>query len=199
MLIQGQVGPTSTQSAAPGSTPTMRMGQLGDVVVSELHGRFYEQTYRGSLFSGGISALTSISAATITNHAIPIEILIPVRIVGAAAGRITKNAFRNGDTSKVFATFNSSLRTLATPNAVLSSIGHTEHIKMTKIPEIDESLIVYSAMGIHANGEIGFRICINGLKAAYANGDIPIKNPKGIATSIASKKPSPTRAKEKAN
>ena len=66
MLIQGQVGPTSTQSVQPGSNPTVRMGQLGDVIVSELHGRFYEQNYRGGLFSGGISALTSISAATFT-------------------------------------------------------------------------------------------------------------------------------------
>jgi len=67
MLIQGQVGPTSTQSVAPGSTPPVRQGQLGDVIVSELHGRFYEQTYRGALFSGGIAAVTSISAATFTS------------------------------------------------------------------------------------------------------------------------------------
>lgn len=67
MLIQGQVGPSSVQSAAPGTNPTMRMGQLGDVIVSELHGRFYEQAYRGALFSGGISSLTSISNATFTS------------------------------------------------------------------------------------------------------------------------------------
>lgn len=67
MLIQGQVGPLSTQSASPGATPPVRQGQLGDVIVSELHGRFYEQAYRGALFSGGISALTSISNATFTS------------------------------------------------------------------------------------------------------------------------------------
>jgi hypothetical protein len=65
MLIQGQVGPTSTQSAQPGANPPIRMGQLGDVVVSELHGRFYEQTYRGNMFSYGM-ALTALTTTTAT-------------------------------------------------------------------------------------------------------------------------------------
>ncbi len=39
---------------------------------------------------------TSISAATITSQAIPIEIRMPVRMVGAAAGRITVNARLSG-------------------------------------------------------------------------------------------------------
>jgi hypothetical protein len=58
MIIQGQVGPTSTQSAQPGATPPLRLGQLGDAVVSELHGRFYEQTYRGNFFRYGTTAST---------------------------------------------------------------------------------------------------------------------------------------------
>ena len=40
MLIQGSVGQPSTTSIPAGTTPTMRQGQLGDVIVSELHGRF---------------------------------------------------------------------------------------------------------------------------------------------------------------
>lgn len=56
MLIQGQVGPTSTQSVQPGTTPPIRQGQLGDVIVSELHGRFYEQAYRGNFFRSGTSS-----------------------------------------------------------------------------------------------------------------------------------------------
>lgn len=56
MLIQGQVGPTSTQSVGAGSTPPVRQGQLGDVIVSELHGRFYEQAYRGNFFRVGTTA-----------------------------------------------------------------------------------------------------------------------------------------------
>ena len=60
MIIQGQVGaPAGTN--APGSTPAIRQGQLGDLVVSELHGRFYEQTYRGAVFSTFVNALTIAS------------------------------------------------------------------------------------------------------------------------------------------
>jgi len=72
----------------------------------------------------------------------PIEIRMPVRIVGAAAGRITVKARLMVPTSSVRATLIHSLRTAATPNAVLSSIGHTEQMKITKIAEIEESLMV---------------------------------------------------------
>lgn len=42
-----------------------RGGRQGDTIVSELHGRFYEQTYRGRVFSIG-SGLTALSANTIS-------------------------------------------------------------------------------------------------------------------------------------
>ncbi len=64
MLIQGVVGAPS-QSLQPGSNPSLRQGQLGDLVVTELHGKWYEQCYRGNLFSVGMSA-TALSANTIT-------------------------------------------------------------------------------------------------------------------------------------
>src|SRR5690242_21754432 len=83
---------------------------------------------------------TSISAATMTSQAMPMEMRMPVRIVGAAAGRITVKARLTVPTSSVRATLIHSLRTLATPKAVLSNIGHTEQMKMTKIAEIEESL-----------------------------------------------------------
>lgn len=62
MLIQGQVGPASVQSLSSGTNPTIRMGQLGDIVVSELHGRYYEQAYRGSVFSLSVSTAAAITA-----------------------------------------------------------------------------------------------------------------------------------------
>ncbi len=58
---------------------------------------------------------TSISAAMITSQAMPIEMRIPVMMVGAAAGRITRNAVRHGPASSVRATFSHSRRTLPTP------------------------------------------------------------------------------------
>lgn len=74
MLVQGQVGPASSQSLGVGSTPILRQGQLGDTIVSELHGRFYEQVYRGNVYSIG-SSLTALSANTITLSATSTPIL----------------------------------------------------------------------------------------------------------------------------
>lgn len=65
MLLQGTVGPTLESD---GVTPTggVRQGKAGDIIVTELHGRFYEQCYRGALFS--ISAnITALSANTIVS------------------------------------------------------------------------------------------------------------------------------------
>src|SRR5262245_25046251 len=130
---------------------------------------------------------TSISAATITSHAMPMEMRMPVRIVGAAAGRMIVNARRNVPTSSVLATLSHSRRTEATPNAVLIIVGHNEQLKIKKIDERLESLIVYSASGIQASGEIGLRIWINGSRALLIKGDIPIRKPTGTATATASR------------
>src|SRR5215831_15332519 len=51
---------------------------------------------------------TSISAATITSHAMPMEMRMPVRIVGAAAGRMMVKARRKVPTSSVRATLSHS-------------------------------------------------------------------------------------------
>jgi hypothetical protein len=62
-LFQGTVGP---QVVLDGATVNLRTGRGADLIASELHGRFYEQNYRGNLYSGGMSALTSISNVTFT-------------------------------------------------------------------------------------------------------------------------------------
>jgi hypothetical protein len=60
--ISGQVGP---QTIADGVTSQpLRQGRLADLIVSELHGRFYEQVSRGNVYSIGCQ-LTALSAATI--------------------------------------------------------------------------------------------------------------------------------------
>lgn len=48
-----------------GATPTARGGRTGESIVSELHGRFYEQLSRGNVYSIG-SGATALSANTIT-------------------------------------------------------------------------------------------------------------------------------------
>jgi hypothetical protein len=75
MIIQGQVG-TTPQSLTTGVTPSVRQGQLGDTVVSQLHGRFYEPAYRGNLFIANIPAYTLVvnnaTSANTTTGAVPI-------------------------------------------------------------------------------------------------------------------------------
>lgn len=62
-VAQGQVGEQLNQD---GTSPLQgfRQGKQGDFISSELHGRFYEQAYRGRTFSIGC-ALTPLSAATV--------------------------------------------------------------------------------------------------------------------------------------
>ena len=70
MNIACQVGP---QVLADGSITQPRLGKTGDIVVQELHGRFFEQTYRGNVYSAG-GGLVALSANTIalTASATPI-------------------------------------------------------------------------------------------------------------------------------
>lgn len=53
------------QNVASGTDPSvLRQGNQIDLIVSELNGRFYEQTYRGRAFSIGCQ-LTALSSATV--------------------------------------------------------------------------------------------------------------------------------------
>src|SRR3984893_13763341 len=65
MLLQGTTGPVLVQD---GVTPPsgVRTGRLGDAIVSELHGRFYEQVFRGNVYSVGMTTLAALSANTAT-------------------------------------------------------------------------------------------------------------------------------------
>lgn len=62
MLFNTLVG---VQNLADGAQPVARAGKQADTIVSELHGRFYEQNYRNNLFSSGMTT-TAISNATFT-------------------------------------------------------------------------------------------------------------------------------------
>lgn len=63
MQIQGTVAAgASNASQAPGTVAQMRQGQLGDIMVSELQGRYYEQTYRKNKFSWSNTAAVTPAA-----------------------------------------------------------------------------------------------------------------------------------------
>lgn len=60
MLLQNVVGqPTS---AGNNAIVSGRSGQLGDAIVSELHGRYYETTYRGNSFLLSVSTAAAVTA-----------------------------------------------------------------------------------------------------------------------------------------
>jgi hypothetical protein len=52
-----------------------RSGQLGDAIVSQLHGQFYETNYRGNAYFSGHTAVQALSANTITLTATTTPIL----------------------------------------------------------------------------------------------------------------------------
>lgn len=62
MIQQNIVGPSSP--SANNAIIPARAGQLGDLVVSELHGRYYETTYRGNSFSLSVVTAAAVTAYT---------------------------------------------------------------------------------------------------------------------------------------
>jgi hypothetical protein len=62
MNLQNQVG---SQAVGDGVQTNSRAGNQGDLIVSELQGRFYEQCYRGSLYCFGLSNTAMVAANAI--------------------------------------------------------------------------------------------------------------------------------------
>ena len=60
MLIQGQVGPVT---ALDSSQATLRQGRTGEVIASQAHARYYEQTSRGNFFTLTLATTSSTVAA----------------------------------------------------------------------------------------------------------------------------------------
>lgn len=99
MQVQTVVGPVA---AADGATPALRAGRLGDLIHSQLHARYYEQTARGNVFSAMLIATTGTIAAG--------------NIHGAAAAASTQFALWNPTGSGV---------NLALLRALISAISGT--------------------------------------------------------------------------
>ena len=60
MITEGIVGQPA--SASSNARLNQRLGQLGDAVVSELHGRYYETTYRNNSFLLSVSTAAAVTA-----------------------------------------------------------------------------------------------------------------------------------------
>jgi hypothetical protein len=63
MLVQTAQGPPAAPNGT-GTTPTLRSGPLGELIVQELHGRYYEQTYRKNLMRAFAQGQTLSLAGT---------------------------------------------------------------------------------------------------------------------------------------
>lgn len=59
------VGP---QSLADGANPVARGGRMGEGIVQLLHGKYYEQTVRGNVFSASNVAAQAVSVALATTY-----------------------------------------------------------------------------------------------------------------------------------
>lgn len=57
-VMFGTVSAPSTASAAVGSNQPALQGRQGDLVFSELNGKYYTDAYNGNVFQGGIAVLT---------------------------------------------------------------------------------------------------------------------------------------------
>lgn len=65
MQLQMDVGP---QILADGSLATLRGGKTGELIVSELQGRYYENSYRNNTFYAVNSAAQALSLASTTTY-----------------------------------------------------------------------------------------------------------------------------------
>jgi hypothetical protein len=65
MQMQGLVG---VQNASDGNSPAARQGKQGDLIVSELHARYYEQTYRGRTFKAASQAVATTTVGLATTY-----------------------------------------------------------------------------------------------------------------------------------
>lgn len=70
MQVQGIVGPSAAQSIQPGTPANIRLGQLGDTIMSQLHSDYYEGSYRKTRFGGAQQAV--IATPTIAGVAVSI-------------------------------------------------------------------------------------------------------------------------------
>ena len=51
-LAQGSTQSPSNNSSPDGSQPVILAGKAGEIITTELHGKYYTQCYRGSVFAG---------------------------------------------------------------------------------------------------------------------------------------------------
>lgn len=169
--VRGRVGP---DVLADGAEAKMRMGRTAELVTTDLHGRFYEQTYRGNVFSDGMG-LTSVSNATFTVGGIgatttpvcgifnPATSTVNVVLIEASLGLVMTALAATGPGAFVWAMSigNTAVSTGSTPlNRKTLSLGGAQAKGMTNVAVtgITNALVVRfgSALGGGSAENVGF-------------------------------------------
>ena len=138
----------------------------------------------------------SISPATITIQAIPIDSLKPVMIWGKLKGITIFVRYLPVENPKALLTFLWSCGMFEAPNAALSNVGHKQQINIMKMLAFGESWKIASPNGNQARGDTGFKICTIGFIIRIAILLLPINRPNGIANKLPKPKPMLTLASE---
>ena len=106
MITQGQVGALTTTSSLPaGQQVVTRMGNLGDTIVSELHARYYETTYRRAGFVAANPTAVSTTATTSGSTTAQTGILLANPInspVNCVINKVAYSLFAVGAASSFF-------------------------------------------------------------------------------------------------
>lgn len=134
MQITSQVGPVTTNTSLGAATiAPVRAGQLGDLITSELHGRYYETSYRRALFIAAnqagatlVSGLpTSYTGGLVLYNSLGSTVNLSINKVGFAASVVWSAAAviglavgYNGGTAL-------SGLTAATPRSLFVGVGAT--------------------------------------------------------------------------
>lgn len=154
--IQGNVGIQNQPDGA--QLVIQRLGRQGDAIVSELHGRFYEQAYRGNLFSNGNAGLVALTANTITLTATTTPILGVYNPLGSGVNLVMlqavlaagiNNTASTGPGAFVWATStgNTALSTGLTPFAHLvgGAVSKAKGLALTALTGLTNNLVIAEA------------------------------------------------------
>jgi len=136
MFAQGTVGPISV---ADGSSAVggVRTGRLNDVIVSELHGKYFEQTSRSNIYSLTLTTTSSTIAAGNIN--------------AAAAAASTQFALWNPPSSKVNLVLIKAWIIPISGTAPVSGCFH--NLMLQGVPTIQSVSTNGTALNCFANGQ----------------------------------------------
>ena len=113
MYLQGIVFDPSSAATADGTTANINLGRANEALVAELHGKFFEQCYRGNLYyastaAAGVAISTSSTLTptySLWNPAASGKLMVPVSLmvswatVTTLAGGVVWTATTNAGSS----------------------------------------------------------------------------------------------------